>query len=405
MVFAFRSAVYLCILYYLNVHAYNACKVPNAGAGTCISISKCTPLQILYKKQHKNRLENLFIQQSLCGNSDSPALKVCCPSEDDWSSFKPRPVIFPGPDNVYTSIRTTEIIPTKETSKPVVTDPQSFTFNTGLGTRILGENKNSNCGVDTASSNRITGGNVTGIDQYPWLALLEYQSTTEENIDGCGGALINTRFVLTAGHCVPGSLGMPTYVRLAEYDKTTTPTDSVETDGGGFDYITEKRIAVENAIRHPLYSRIDVRNDIGIVKMVSDVVFGDFVKAICLPKINFLPTFGEYTNFTVAGWGTDNGVNIEVKSEVILPYVHLDKCQGTQDYMITKSQICAGGVKGKDTCKGDSGGPLMYEYDKLFYVVGVVSYGMSICGTEGSPAVYTNVYEYVPWIESVINKN
>lgn len=117
-----------------------------------------------------------------------------------------------------------------------------------------------------------------------------------------------------------------------------------------------------------------------------------------------MPTFGENTSFTVAGWGTDNGVNILVKSEVQLPYVQLEKCQGKQDYEITKNQICAGGEKGKDSCKGDSGGPLMYEYKQLFYVVGVVSYGKSFCGLEGAPAVYTNVYEYIPWIESVIMK-
>lgn len=61
---------------------------------------------------------------------------------------------------MYTVTRSTEVIPTKETSKPEVTNPETFTFNTGLGTRILGTNKKSNCGVDTASSNRITGKSV-----------------------------------------------------------------------------------------------------------------------------------------------------------------------------------------------------------------------------------------------------
>lgn len=63
--------------------------------------------------------------------------------------------------------------------------------------------------------------------------------------------------------------------------------------------------------------------------------------------------------------------------------------------------MCAGGEKGKDSCRGDSGGPLMWENpdrNKIYEFVGVVSFGTFPCGSENVPGVYTKVYEYLSWI-------
>lgn len=70
-----------------------------------------------------------------------------------------------------------------------------------------------------------------------------------------------------------------------------------------------------------------------------------------------------------------------------------------------ETQICAGGKYNvSDTCKGDSGGPLMSEnewFNVIRNVVGVTSFGKS-CVIKGMPAVYTRVSRYLPWIEEII---
>lgn len=56
--------------------------------------------------------------------------------------------------------------------------------------------------------------------------------------------------------------------------------------------------------------------------------------------------------------------------------------------------------------QGDSGGPLQiihYKYSCMYNVVGVTLFG-SICEI-GHPDIYTRVYAYLDWIESIVWRN
>lgn len=72
---------------------------------------------------------------------------------------------------------------------------------------------------------------------------------------------------------------------------------------------------------------------------------------------------------------------------------------------IGSGQLCAGGERGRDSCRGDSGGPLM-GIDRSggpvgnWIVAGIVSFGPSPCGMQGWPGVYTKVGDYVDWIQN-----
>jgi len=70
---------------------------------------------------------------------------------------------------------------------------------------------------------------------------------------------------------------------------------------------------------------------------------------------------------------------------------------------IGEDQICAGGDRGKDSCAGDSGSALMMEtfpteYDPRYVQIGVVSFGARRCASQGVPAVYARVSNYLEWI-------
>ncbi|MCL4125609.1 UNVERIFIED_CONTAM: hypothetical protein GTU68_027589 [Idotea baltica] len=68
--------------------------------------------------------------------------------------------------------------------------------------------------------------------------------------------------------------------------------------------------------------------------------------------------------------------------------------------------ICAGWKEGrKDSCKGDSGGPLLRQsQDGKWYVYGLVSFGKG-CARRGFPGVYTKVNHFKQWIIDTINVN
>lgn len=88
-----------------------------------------------------------------------------------------------------------------------------------------------------------------------------------------------------------------------------------------------------------------------------------------------------------------------------VPTSRCNSVYGQLGVAISENQLCAGGLKGYDSCRGDSGGPLMaldssIRDNNYFYLAGVVSFGPSPCGMEGWPGVYTRVDRYVDWVLS-----
>ena len=53
---------------------------------------------------------------------------------------------------------------------------------------------------------------------------------------------------------------------------------------------------------------------------------------------------------------------------------------------------------GKGACNGDSGGPLAYLQDGVWYHYGIVSFGNIECEAEGSPSAFTRVTSHLDWI-------
>ena len=117
-----------------------------------------------------------------------------------------------------------------------------------------------------------------------------------------------------------------------------------------------------------------------------------------LPLIDIFSLTGKRCR--VAGWGRMNEEDYpEHLLEVEVPIMDLEKCKANYDPeyegMVTDFNFCAG-RKGKDSCFGDSGGPMICD-GKL---AGIVSFGpKGECGNEDLPGVYTDVSIFSEVIE------
>ncbi|KAI5643188.1 trypsin domain-containing protein [Phthorimaea operculella] len=195
-------------------------------------------------------------------------------------------------------------------------------------------------------------------------------------------------------------------VRLGEWN-TSSVNDCVMDDCT----TPVQDIRVEEIIAHEGYDPQDSNqhNDIALLRLAQPARYNDFVKPICLPLSNDVKNSG-FDGFTaeVAGWGkTESRSESEVKLRVTVPVVSRSQCASVFSRVnreIWNKQLCAGGLAGKDSCRGDSGGALMGRVPTAdnWFAIGVVSYGPSPCGTPGWPGVYTRVGAYVDWILSKI---
>ena len=71
----------------------------------------------------------------------------------------------------------------------------------------------------------------------------------------------------------------------------------------------------------------------------------------------------------------------------------------TQYDQDTRTMICAGYPEGgKDTCKGDGGGPLVCKGE----LQGIISWGGRECGAVGETGIYTKVCKFNDWLENTM---
>ena len=139
----------------------------------------------------------------------------------------------------------------------------------------------------------------------------------------------------------------------------------------------------------------------------------DHIQPVCLPQPCAVY---DHKNCVANGWGKDkfgsDGRYSTILKEVTYPVVDSATCQDQLRrtrlgpfFELDDSFICAGGIRGVDTCKGDGGSPLTCRMQgtNKWVQAGIVSWGIG-CGEEGVPAVYANVAHVVCWIDNEVKK-
>ena len=226
------------------------------------------------------------------------------------------------------------------------------------------------------------------------------------NLYQCGGSLIAPGVILTAAHCAekfrsqPGKLK----VRCGEWDTQNQTEPRAHQDR-----------TVQTLDIHPDFNDRNLANDWALLYTTEPFELQEHIDTVCLPDPE--EQF-DGQNCFATGWGKDQfgaaGEYQVVLKEIDLPVVARESCQDSlrrtrlgRRFQLDESFICAGGIAGKDTCKGDGGSPLVCQSkgDPFTYVqAGVVAWGIG-CGEDATPGVYASVSKAVCWIDYSMSCN
>jgi secreted trypsin-like serine protease len=184
--------------------------------------------------------------------------------------------------------------------------------------------------------------------------------------------------VLTAAHCVDRKDPSKLVIRAGEWD--------IQTKNEIYSY--EDRY-VESVKIPKSFKRnfVPQQNDMALLFLAgAPLELAPNINTVCLPPQNH--SFYNPDCF-ISGWGKDifgkDGRYQNILKKVKLAIVPLRKCRRNlrnmelgQQLRLPNRLVCAGGVKGKDRCTGDDGGPLVcpiipWSQDR-YHLTGVVSW-------------------------------
>ncbi|XP_043277928.1 venom protease-like [Venturia canescens] len=346
----------------------DACE-DQGGEVRCVPFESCESLS---RKLNGRRLQISGRSKCTLVPFQNIEVKVCCPYEIDYRANDSR-----------------------DTSNQGRNARPEGGWNNRIETRRYEVLQPPVCGISNATFPKVINGEPADLGAWPWATLLGYRSRYE-TLFNCGGALISSRHVLTAAHCVTSGLYL---VRVGELDIEDPDEGATPID-----------LLIENVTVHPQYDSSIYRNDIAVLRLERDVEFTELIRPICLPTSPGI--FGGSLNKAfpfIVGWGAlkDQIVAAAALQQVKLPIVAEEKCKAAYSKtarIIDESVLCAGYEQGgKDACVGDSGGPMMLPIARTWYSIGVISFGSRGCGVPGIPSVYAKTEYFLDFIVKSLN--
>lgn len=247
---------------------------------------------------------------------------------------------------------------------------------------------------------RIINGTRAEYGRWPWqVSLRVWNSFSRGYIHKCGASLVSRTWVITAGHCVVDDRLSNIQLVLGEHD--------IYNDREQF---TERKIKLKRKIVHPDFEPVSLENDLALLELRSAVTLQENIIPVCLhtEEDSLVGARGWLT-----GWGLtrQGGSLAPVLRQLEVPILSNKRCEllyrraGHPQY-IPDIFMCAGYSQGgRDSCDGDSGGPLGVQLargaDIAWHLAGVVSWGIG-CGERDQPGVMVRLARYTRWIQQHI---
>lgn len=254
----------------------------------------------------------------------------------------------------------------------------------------LGDVNTATTATTVATERRVMGGAAAAEGQFPFAVSIFMASTTAHQ---CGGSIISTLLILSAGHCfVDRDNELWSARNFAVQAGTVSRSSEATTTTAQIRRIQQIRV-------HPGFLQRRPHYDLAVLRLRNALtLIADRVAVAPLPtRADYGTADGRVTGHecTVIGWGlTENDVRPKRLQFATVLLIARKMCERLWQRPIEEDMLCAMGGVGQDAAVGDSGGPLVCDGR----VTGVVSYGPKGEQQGQAPGVYANVGNSLEWI-------
>lgn len=229
----------------------------------------------------------------------------------------------------------------------------------------------------------------------PWQVALIHRRSIDL-VDGvfCGGTLVGDQWVLTAAHCMCD----PETNADVSVSEFWVLYGSVELAAGA------SLAAASEIVKAPGHQCTGTASDLALLKLRRPIAGAQTIRLATDAEAAQL--LKPQSRVRTSGWGYTKvgGQKSRELLEVSIPIVSVDSCKAAYGPKLPTGGVFCAGEQGKDSCTGDSGGPLYFGTGKEAVQLGVVSFGDE-CGKAKSPGVYASVATPArQWIQKVIAK-
>ncbi|XP_023397136.1 complement factor B isoform X2 [Loxodonta africana] len=279
----------------------------------------------------------------------------------------------------------------------------------------------------------------TDFHKQPWHVKISI-TRPGKGFEHCMGAVVSEYFVLTAAHC------------FTVEDEVHSIKVSVAKDAGGTVKWQEREI--EEVLFHPNYNINGKKAegipefydyDVVLIKLKKKLTYSQILRPICLPctegttralRLPLLATCQQHKEELLPAKDVKALFVSEEKKMLVRKEVYIkngDKkascerdARNAKGYetvkdisqVVTPRFLCTGGVDpyaDPNTCKGDSGGPLIIHKKSRFIQVGVISWGIvDVCKDHKAsqkwqvPAhardFHINLFQVLPWLKEKLKE-